>query len=83
MSCKKKDLIEIKIMISLLSIKYIMMLVIISFLGWDIFFQELRESSKLVTVGYLLFALTPLILLVIYKLIYKKIKNDKYKKFNS
>ncbi len=83
MSCKKKDLIEVKIIIGLLSIKYIMVLVIISFFGWEMFFQELKERSNIVTVSYLLFVLAPLLLFIVYRLIFKKYKNDKYKKFNN
>ncbi len=83
MSCKKKDLIEAKIIIGLLSIKYIMVLVIISFFGWDMFFQELKERSNIVTVSYLLFVLAPLLLFIVYRLIFKKYKNDKHKKFNN
>lgn len=83
MSCKKKDLIETKIIIGLLSIKYIIVLVIISFFGWDMFFQELKERSNIVTVSYLLFVLAPLLLFIVYRLIFKKYKNDKHKKFNN
>lgn len=83
MRCKKKDLIEAKIIIGLLSIKYIMVLVIISFFGWDAFFQELKERSNLITVSYLLFVLAPLLLFIVYRLIFKKYKNDKHKKFNN
>ena len=83
MSCKKKDLIEAKIIIGLLSIKYIIVLVIISFFGWDMFFQELKERSNIVTVSYLLFVLAPLLLFIVYRLIFKKYKNDKHKKFNN
>ncbi len=83
MSCKKKDLIEAKIIIGLLSIKYIMVLVIICFFGWDAFFQELKERSNIVTVSYLLFVLAPLLLFIVYRLIFKKYKNDKHKKFNN
>ncbi len=83
MSCKKKDLIEAKIIIGLLSIKYIMVLAIISFFGWDMFFQELKERSNIVTVSYLLFVLAPLLLFIVYRLIFKKYKNDKHKKFNN
>mgnify|MGYP003673502600 FL=1 len=42
MNCKKKDLIEAKIIIGLLSIKYVMVFIIISFFGWDMFLQELN-----------------------------------------
>lgn len=83
MNCKKKELIEAKIIIGLLSIKYIMVLVIISFFGWDMFFQELKERSNIVTVSYLLFVLAPLLLFIVYRLIFKKYKNDKHKKFNN
>ena len=83
MNCKKKDLIEAKIIIGLLSIKYVMVFIIISFFGWDAFFQELKERSNIVTVSYLLFVLTPLLLFIVYKLIFKKYKNDKHKKFNN
>jgi|TARA_R110000868_G_scaffold54581_1_gene170505 hypothetical protein len=83
MNCKKKDLIEAKIIIGLLSIKYVMVFIIISFFGWDMFLQELKERSNIVTVSYLLFVLTPLLLFIVYKLIFKKYKNDKHKKFNN
>ena len=83
MSCKQKDLLEAKIIIGLLSIKYIMVLVIICFFGWDAFFQELKERSNIVTVSYLLFVLAPLLLFIVYRLIFKKYKNDKHKKFNN
>ena len=83
MNCKKKDLIEAKIIIGLLSIKYVMVFIIISFFGWDMFFQELKERSNIVTVSYLLFVLAPLLLFIVYRLIFKKYKNDKHKKFNN
>ncbi len=83
MNCKKKDLIEAKIIIGLLSIKYVMVFIIISFFGWDMFLQELKERSNIVTVSYLLFVLTPLLLFIVYRLIFKKYKNDKHKKFNN
>ena len=83
MNCKKKDLIEAKKIIGLLSIKYVMVFIIISFFGWDMFLQELKERSNIVTVSYLLFVLTPLLLFIVYKLIFKKYKNDKHKKFNN
>ena len=83
MNCKKKDLIEAKIIIGLLSIKYVMVFIIISFFGWDMFFQELKERSNIVTVSYSLFVLAPLLLFIVYRLIFKKYKNDKHKKFNN
>jgi len=83
MNCKKKDLIEAKIIIGLLSIKYVMVYIIISYFGWDMFFQELKERSNIVTVSYLLFVLAPLLLFIVYRLIFKKYKNDKHKKFNN